>query len=125
MPRRKTAAPFTSKIGARIRALRVERNLSLAQLADAGGLSKGHLSSVEHGLAAITVETLERIALALEALPMDLVTFPEEDDRGRIADIVRRLPKKELPKLRREMLARAPVEAQAPTRRRASAQGRA
>lgn len=95
--------------------------MSLAQLADAGGLSKGHLSSVEHGLAAITVETLERIALALEALPMDLVTFPEEDDRGRIADLVRKLPKKDLTKLRREMQARAPVEAQAPTRRRASA----
>jgi transcriptional regulator with XRE-family HTH domain len=92
--------------------------MSLAQLADAGGLSKGHLSSVEHGLAAITVETLDRIARALEALPMDLVTFPEEEDRGRIADIVRRLPKKDLPKLRREMLARAPAEAQAPTRRR-------
>jgi len=92
--------------------------MSLAQLADAGGLSKGHLSSVEHGLAAITVETLERIAHALEALPMDLVTFPEKEERGRIADIVRRMPKKEHSKLRRELAGRVFEPEPAPTEKR-------
>jgi predicted transcriptional regulator len=45
--------------------LRLARNMSLADLANAAGLSKGHLSSVEHGLASITVETIAHIAKGL------------------------------------------------------------
>ncbi|MDI1442420.1 helix-turn-helix transcriptional regulator [Polyangium sp. 6x1] len=106
MPRRTTPSPGAAKVGARIRDLRLERGLSLQQVAEAGQLSKGHLSSIEHGLAAITIETLERIARGLDLLAMDLCTFPEDDERARIADLVRRGPKKELPKLRRELAAR-------------------
>lgn len=106
MPRRTTPSPFSSKVGARIRDLRIERDMSLGQVADAGAMSKGHLSSVEHGLAAITVETIERIALALGLLPMDLLTFPDEDVRAEVGDLVRYLPGSEVPKLRRELRAR-------------------
>ncbi|MDC3981409.1 MULTISPECIES: helix-turn-helix domain-containing protein [Polyangium] len=107
MPRRTIPSPAAAKVGARIRALRLERGLSLQHVADVGQLSKGHLSSIEHGLAAITIETLVRIAQGLDLLPMDLLTFPEDDERGRIADIIRtKIGKKELPKLRRELSAR-------------------
>ncbi len=106
MPRRTTPSPAAAKVGARIRELRFERGLSLQHVAEVGQLSKGHLSSIEHGLAAITVETLERIARGLDVLPMDVCTFPEDDERARIADIVRKVPKKDLPKLRRELAAR-------------------
>ncbi len=108
MPRRTTPSPAAAKVGSRIRALRLERGLSLQHVADVGQLSKGHLSSIEHGLAAITIETLVRIATGLDLLPMDILTFPEDDERGRIADLIRsKFPKKELPKLRREITARA------------------
>jgi len=112
MPRRTTPSPAAAKVGARIRALRLERGLSLQHVADVGALSKGHLSSIEHGLAAITIETLVRIAQGLDVLPMDLLTFPEDDERGRIADIIRtKVGKKELPKLRRELSARGTAKA--------------
>ncbi|WP_136923864.1 helix-turn-helix domain-containing protein [Polyangium aurulentum] len=103
MPRRTTPSPFGFKVGARIRQLRLERGLSLAEVADAGLLSKGHLSSVEHGLAAITIETIEKIARALGLLPMDLLTFPGDDMRAEVGDLVRSMPTRELPKLRREL----------------------
>jgi len=66
-------------------------------------LSKGHLSSVERGLAAITIETVERIAQGLGVRPMDLLVFKAEHERDMIADLVRRLPEKELSKLRKEL----------------------
>jgi transcriptional regulator with XRE-family HTH domain len=106
MPRRLTPSPACAKVGARIRALRVERGLSLEDVANAGQISKGHLSSVEHGLAAITVETMMRIAQGLDVLPMDLLAFPEEHERARIGEIVRQMHRKELPKVRRELAAR-------------------
>ncbi|MRG97815.1 hypothetical protein [Polyangium spumosum] len=41
MPRRSEPEPYALKLGARIRELRLERNMSLAALADAAQLSKG------------------------------------------------------------------------------------
>ncbi|MDI1444537.1 helix-turn-helix transcriptional regulator [Polyangium sp. 6x1] len=106
MPRRTEAKPVCLKVGARIRELRKERGMSLQDLADAGAMSKGHLSSVEQGLAAITIETLDRIARALGVPSLCLVTFPAEDELDRIADLARKLPKGERRKLRRELQAR-------------------
>jgi transcriptional regulator with XRE-family HTH domain len=106
MPRRPTPSPFALKVGARIHELRTERHMSLAQVADAAFLSKGHLSTVEHGLAAITIETVDKIARALDLLPMDLLTFPGEDARADVGELVRGLPEPEVPKLRRELRTR-------------------
>ncbi len=106
MPRRTITNPFLAKFGARIRELRVERGMSLAAVADAGFISKGHLSSVERGLTAITIETIGRLALALGLLPMDLLTFPSEDVRAEVGELVRNLPDGEVPKLRRELRVR-------------------
>jgi transcriptional regulator with XRE-family HTH domain len=106
MPRRTTASPFTRKVGLRIRELRVDLDMSLAELASRAALSKGHLSSVEHGLAAITVETLERIADGLEIPPLYLLVFPAEDERARAAELMRALPASDIVKLRRELQVR-------------------
>jgi transcriptional regulator with XRE-family HTH domain/signal transduction histidine kinase len=73
MPRRSTPDPYTLQVGARIREMRQERGLSLAELADASALSKGHLSSVEHGLAAITIHTITRLAEGLGVSPGSLL----------------------------------------------------
>jgi transcriptional regulator with XRE-family HTH domain len=106
MPRRKEPAPYPSKVGARIRELRLARSMSLADIADASGLSKGHLSSVEHGLAAITVETIERLARGLKLSPMYILAFAKDDERARIVDLILDFPSRELVKLRREIQAR-------------------
>ncbi|MDC3961559.1 helix-turn-helix domain-containing protein [Polyangium jinanense] len=61
MPRRTEAKPLCVKVGARIREFRKERGMSLQDLAEAGAMSKGHLSSIEQGLAAIDRVTLMAI----------------------------------------------------------------
>jgi transcriptional regulator with XRE-family HTH domain len=103
MPRRIEPDPSALKVGERLRDLRLERNMSLAELADAADLSKGHLSSVEHGLAAITVQTVSRLAKGLGVSALYLLTFPDDDERDQIAELVRKLPATEVTRLRREL----------------------
>lgn len=104
MPRRTEPDPQTAKLGARLRALRLERNMSLGDLGDATEVSKGHISSIEHGLATITVQTISRLAKGLGLPPFYLLAAPDGDDREQIAEPVRKLPPQEIAKLRRELL---------------------
>jgi transcriptional regulator with XRE-family HTH domain len=53
------------RLGARIRALREARRLSLRALADAAGVSESFLSQVERGVANPSVASLRRVAEAL------------------------------------------------------------
>jgi transcriptional regulator with XRE-family HTH domain len=53
-------------VGARLRAERRSRNLSQADLERRTGLARCRISWLEHGRAVPTIETLERIADALE-----------------------------------------------------------
>lgn len=103
MPRRTEADPQTAKLGARLRQLRNERNMSLGDLADACDVSKGHLSSIEHGLASITVPTISRLADGLAVRALFLLVSPEDDDRDQIAEFVRQLPAHEVVKLRKNL----------------------
>ncbi len=103
MPRRKTPDPLAKRIGARIRVLRKEAGLTLEKLAYESEVgSKGFLSDVEKGLARPSVETLQSIADRLEVALLDIVTFPEHDDRQRLVDRTRRLSKGTVRKLLRE-----------------------
>jgi transcriptional regulator with XRE-family HTH domain len=63
-------------IGERIRDLRKESGLTLNQLAEATGLSIGHLSQVERGLSAPTIRHLQSIA---EALGVRMTWFFDEE----------------------------------------------
>ena len=103
MPRRSTPDAFALQVGTRIRELRHEQGLSLAALADASELSKGHLSSVEHGLAAITIHTIARLANGFGVPPMYLLTFAKEDERAHAAELLRFLSAPEVKKLRRQI----------------------
>ena len=111
MPRRTVPEPFALKVGTRIRELRKERGLSLGKLADACYLSKGHLSSVEHGLAAITIQTIERLAQGFGVPPMYLLTFAADDERAHAAELLRYLPQTEVRKLRRQIQAQVAARA--------------
>jgi transcriptional regulator with XRE-family HTH domain len=57
---------FETDLGARVRALRRERGLTLKGLGKKAGLSHPFLSQVERGLARPSVGSVERIAAALE-----------------------------------------------------------
>ena len=103
MPRRTEPDPNTAKIGARLRELRLERNMSLGDLADAALVSKGHLSSIEHGLAAITIQTISRLASGLNVPPFYLLVSPADSDLDQTAELLRKLPQPEVVKLRREL----------------------
>ena len=122
MPRRTESDPQTAKIGARLRELRLERNMSLSDLADAADVSKGHLSSIEHGLAAITIQTISRLAKGLGLPPLYLLASPADDDRDQVAELVRKLPAHEIVKLRRE-LTKAAKEAAKTAAKAARTQG--
>ena len=65
--------------------------------------SKGHLSNIERGLVRPTIQTLQVLADRLGVLMLDLVTFPETDDRQRLIDRTRSLPKGTLKKLVKEL----------------------
>jgi transcriptional regulator with XRE-family HTH domain len=57
------------QIGQKIRALRTERNVTLDQLANEVGLTKGQVSKIENGKVSSPVSTLTRIAVALAVEP--------------------------------------------------------
>lgn len=79
--------------------------------------SKGHLSNIEKGLVRPTVQTLKVLADHLGVLPLDLLTFPEEDLRQALIDETRRLSSAGLRALRRELerLTAAPLALAAET----------
>ena len=54
------------KLGQRIRALRNDRGMSLLQLSEDTGLSKGHLSDIENGKKNMTITTLWKILESLD-----------------------------------------------------------
>ena len=78
MPRRQTPHPIAAKVGARIRALRQERGLSMSKLGAASRVSKGSLSGIEAGRAVVTIATLARIARGLGVTTAHVLTFPED-----------------------------------------------
>jgi transcriptional regulator with XRE-family HTH domain len=57
------------QIGQKIRALRMERSVTLDQLANEVSLTKGQISKIENGKVSSPVSTLTRIAVALAVEP--------------------------------------------------------
>jgi transcriptional regulator with XRE-family HTH domain len=90
VPRRTTPNPLAKAVGRRIRDLREEAELTLEKLAWESDLGKGHLSDIEKGLAVPNILSLQRIADRLGTLLVDLVNFPEKDDRQKLVERSRR-----------------------------------
>ena len=67
----------------RIREIRSQRGLTVAQLAGAAGVSSGLISQVERGLADPSLETLRQIARVLEVPLFEL--FADEEESSRVA----------------------------------------
>lgn len=60
-------------VGRRIRALRLEKNLSLTELAARTGISVGALSQIERGLSSLRVKVIWPLAAALSVEPSALI----------------------------------------------------
>lgn len=66
-------------LGAAIKRLRVERNLTQEDLAHKAGITTGTLSRTETGETSPSWRTLKRIAGALDMSAAELVTTAEQD----------------------------------------------
>ena len=109
MPRRREPDAFAVAVGRRIQALRQEAGLTMEKLAYESDLgSKGHLSNLERGLVRPTIETLRVLAERLGCLPLDLLTFPEQDARQTLVELSRKLSRGALRKLVSEAGAKPP-----------------
>lgn len=70
-------APEPLDLGARVRALRKERNWTLEQAAKQAGLARSTLSKIENGQMSPTYDALKRLATGLEISIPQLFTPPE------------------------------------------------
>lgn len=69
MPRREQTTPLLAAVGARVREARIGNGWTLKDISTMTGLGHGQLSDIENGRVNVTVETLARVALALQ-VPM-------------------------------------------------------
>ncbi len=74
-----SARPDPDSFGARLVAFRKTRGLSLSELAAHAGLSKGHLSEIEHGKHLPSVTTAAWLAVALGCSLDDLSGISSAD----------------------------------------------
>lgn len=88
MPSRRSPDPFAAQLGERIRQLRKERKMSLNELARASGLSRGHLSDLEHGKVVMTIGTLASLAGGLETPPYIICLVPKNDPDSAVVEQV-------------------------------------
>jgi transcriptional regulator with XRE-family HTH domain len=73
---RDVASDESVDVGARLRALRETRRLSIKALAEASGLAINTLSLIEHGKSSPSVSTLQQLAVALR-VPITAFFTPE------------------------------------------------
>lgn len=81
-PRRPAAAERARELGARLRALRSRRRLTLREVAARSGLSISFLSAVERGLSGISVAALRRTLAACDATLAELRADPAPTHEG-------------------------------------------
>jgi transcriptional regulator with XRE-family HTH domain len=86
MPSRRSPDPFAAQLGERIRQLRSERQMTLPELAEASGISRGHLSDLEHGKAVMNIGTLASLAGALKVPPFVICLVPKDDPQVAVID---------------------------------------
>ena len=64
---------LAKRVGERIRQLRTSKGLSIEKLADMAGMQRPNLSRLEHGKHRPSLDTIERLALALDVPVVDIV----------------------------------------------------
>ena len=77
-------------LAARVKGLRTERHLSQATLAERAGMHRTYLSSIERGRRNVPLDTVCRLAWALDVDVPDLLTEGPGEGEGRTGSRVRR-----------------------------------
>src|SRR5687768_6133450 len=77
-------------LGARIRAARIRRNLSLGDLASAAQVSRSLVSQIERGIATPSIETLRRLASAM-SVPVFSLFLEEQGEQSIVRAVDRRV----------------------------------
>jgi len=105
MPRRNSPDSLSLAVGERIRALRIENEMTIEELAEESETgSKGHLSNIERGLVRPNIYTLKQVADGLGVKPLDLMTFPRRSVRERLIDLTRTIHTEKLSEMVREIV---------------------
>lgn len=79
--------------------------MSLANVTNANGISKGHLPSVEyHGIIAMTLRAIKRLAGVLRMPPFLVFSSARDNEIAEIEKLIRRSPPSYLPKVHQEVL---------------------
>jgi transcriptional regulator with XRE-family HTH domain len=89
MPRLAGPATLARKLGARIRALRLEAAITQEKLAWESDLDKGYLSQLESGKRLPSLPVLFRLAARLEVEVADLLGFDLRRPRLKLLDAAR------------------------------------
>ena len=79
---------ISSRLGKRIRALRISRSLSQEQLAEQAGLSAKYLGEVERGVGNISIERLSGIATVLGMTITDLLDSDHEQSHQQLTEAI-------------------------------------
>jgi transcriptional regulator with XRE-family HTH domain len=66
--------------GSRIKSIRLEKGLSQEQLGLIAELDRTYISGIERGLRNVSLINLERLALALNVEPVELLKFDEPNN---------------------------------------------
>lgn len=69
------ASDFLKQVGERIRSLRKEKGLTQEALAEKANIHYSYISGIEHADRNISLETLEKIIVALEVVPLEVFQF--------------------------------------------------
>jgi transcriptional regulator with XRE-family HTH domain len=72
--------PFLKSFGIRIKAIRLQHGLSQEQLGLIAELDRTYISGIERGLRNVSLINLERLALALNVEPAELLKFSESEN---------------------------------------------
>jgi transcriptional regulator with XRE-family HTH domain len=90
-------------IGSTIRAIRKRKNVTIAQICEATGLSQGFMSQIENNKTSPSISTLENIAQTLK-VPLAYLLLKKEDRMSIVRKIERRITTSGSEKLKVEHL---------------------
>ncbi len=68
---------LTKKFGLRVKFERMKRDWSQEQLAEAAGIGRSTLASIERSMSSATLDVVEKIAKALDYEPHELLIFKD------------------------------------------------
>lgn len=78
MKRQEVKATARQRFAAAMRSFRQSRNLSQEALAELTGLHRTYIGAVERGERNVSVDNMDRIAIALELDVVDLLKMPKD-----------------------------------------------